>query len=65
MKASLYLEAAERLQWPCDRMPSQVGDHGLVLRVLDRALTRMRNVSLVPCCRRDESSRGVVCGTEL
>ena len=74
VKASLCLEAAERLQWPrlnslgrprsCDRMPSLVGDRGLVLRVLGWALTRMCNISLVPCSRREESSRGVVCGTE-
>ena len=48
MKASLCLEAAERPQWPrlyslgrlrsCDRMPSLVGDHGPVLRVLGWAL---------------------------
>ena len=31
----------------CDRMPSLVGDHGPVLRVLGWALTRMRNISLV------------------
>ena len=54
MKASLCLEAAERLQWPrlnsmgrprsCDRIPSLVGNRGLVLRVLGWALTRMRNI---------------------
>ena len=74
MKASLCLEAAERLQWPrlnslgrprsCDRMPSLVGDRGLVLRVLGWALTRMRNISLVVGCSTQESSRGVACGTE-
>ena len=52
VKASLCVEAAERLQWPrlyslgrlrsCDLMPSLVGDHGPVLRVLGWALTRMR-----------------------
>ena len=52
MKASLCLEAAERPQWPrlyslgrprsCDRMPSPIGDRGLVLRVLGWALTRIR-----------------------
>ena len=57
VKASLYLEAAERPQWPrlyslgrprsCDRMPSLVGDRGPVLRVLGWALTRMPNISLV------------------
>ena len=75
VKASLCLEAAERPQWPrlyslgrprsCDRMPSLVGDRGLVLRVLGWALTRMCNISLVLCCSRQESCRGVVCGTEL
>ena len=70
MKASLCLEAAERPQWPrlyslgkprsCDRMPSLVGDRGAVLRVLGWALTRMRNISLVPRCSRQESCRGVV-----
>ena len=48
VKASLCLEAAERPQWPrlyslgrprsCDRMPSLVGDRGLVLRVQGLAL---------------------------
>ena len=68
------LETAERPQWPrlyslgrprsCNRMPSLVGDRGPVLRVLGWALTRMRNISLVLPCRRQESCRGVVCGTE-
>ena len=61
VKVSLCLEAAERPQWSrlyslgrprsCDRMPSLVGDRGPVLRVLGWALTRMRNISLVLCCR--------------
>ena len=36
-------------------MPSLVGDRGPVLRVLGWALTRMRNISLVLRCRRQES----------
>ena len=65
VKASLCLEAAERPQWPilyssgrsrsCDRMPSLIGDCGPVLRALGWALTRMRNISLVLQCSREES----------
>ena len=65
VKASLRLEAAERPRWPrlyslgrpmsCDRMSSLVGDRGPELRVLGWALTRMRNISLVLCCSRQES----------
>ena len=57
MKASLRLEAAQRLQWPRlyllsrprsrGRMPSLVADGGQVLQVLGWALTRIRNLSLV------------------
>ena len=39
----------------CYHKPSLVGDHGLVLQVLGWALTRMRNLSLVLCCSREES----------
>ena len=63
-ESKLVLEAAERPQWPrlyslgrprsCDRMPSLVGDCGPVLRVLGWALTRMRDISLVLCCRGAE-----------
>ena len=58
MKASLRLEAAQRPQWPRlyllsrprsrGRMPSLVGDGGQVLQVLGWALTRIRNLPLVP-----------------
>ena len=74
MKASLCVEAAERPQWPrlyslgrprsCDRMPSLVVDHGPVLRVLGRALTRMRDIPLFLECSRAERLGTVVCGTE-
>ena len=58
MKASLCPEAAEMLQWlyssgrprSCDRMPSLVGDRGLVLQVLGWALTRMCNILLHFLC---------------
>ena len=60
MKASLCLEATERLQWPRlyllsrprsrGRMPSPVGDCSQVLRVQGWALTRMHNLSLVLHC---------------
>ena len=39
----------------CDRMPSLVGDHGPVLRMLGWALTRMHNISLVQRCSSEES----------
>ena len=71
MKASLCLEAAERPQWPrlyslgrprsCDRMPSLVGDRGPVLRVLGWALTRMRNISLVPYVAVEKKAERWLC----
>ena len=71
MKASFCLEAAERPQWPrlyslgrprsCDRMPSLVGDRGPVLRVLDWALTRMRNISLVLYVTVDKKAEEWLC----
>ena len=74
MKASLCLEAAEWPQWPRlyllsrtksrGRMPSLVGDRGQVLRVLDWALTRMRNLSLVLPSGSQGSRVVAVCGTE-
>ena len=73
MKASLCLEAAERPQWPRlyllsrprsrGRMPSLVGDRGQVLRVLDWALTRIRNLSLVRRCGQWRSQAGAHWGT--
>ena len=64
MKASLCLEAAERLQEPrlyssdrprsCDRMPSLVVDHGPMLQVLGGALTRMHDIPLLLECSREE-----------
>ena len=71
MKTSLCLEAAERPQWPrlyslgrprsCDRMPSLVGDRGLVLCVLGWALTRMRNISFVYYVAVDKKAEEELC----
>ena len=74
MKASLCVEAAERVEWPrlhsmgrprsCDRMPSLIVDRGPILRVLGWALTRMRDIPLSLQCSREEHRGAVVCGTE-
>ena len=77
MEASLCLEAAERphVQWPRvysldrprsrGRIPSLVGDSGQVLGAQRWALTRMRNLTLVLQCCRQDISTVAVCGTEL
>ena len=46
------------------RMPSLVGDRGLVLRVVGWALTTTRDLSLVLHSCTQDLSRVVVCGTE-